>query len=279
MYKVRDANLLDSAQVVNVLRRSITAVCAPDYNDQSVIDEWLSNKTEHNIRKWIQSDKSYSVVCTDSENSVVGFALATLQGEILLMYLAPEALHRGNGKLMLEKLESTLSKTGLTAIKTTSTITARRFYERNGFVRNGEPQLVGNIKGDFPLIKSLTPNKSPNMDAKKRAPVSSGVKGIMRIIRPSRTGLILAALYIGIILTCVIWAQFITDPKGKYIILQLPVVLQHGLLLAIEATSLLKGMSWPSIYLLLGTPMLIVLVFLGNFFENYIKKDNLHVDT
>jgi hypothetical protein len=94
----------------------------------------------------------------------------------------------------------------------------------------------------------------------------------MKIIQLSRTSLILGTIYIGIIFACVIWAQFITDPKGKFIILQLPVVLQHGLLLAIDATWLLKGMSWPGVYLLLGLPMLILLVFLGNIVDYIIKN-------
>ncbi len=94
----------------------------------------------------------------------------------------------------------------------------------------------------------------------------------MKIIQLSRTGLILGALYIGFIFACVIWSQFITDPKGKFIILQLPIVLQHGLLLALEATWLLKDMYLPGVYILLGTPMLALLVFLGNIIENIVRK-------
>lgn len=95
---------------------------------------------------------------------------------------------------------------------------------------------------------------------------------IVKFIRPGRTGLILCALYVGIIFACAIWAQFITDPKGKYIVLQLPVVLQHGLLLAIDATWLLEGLSWPAAYLLLGIPMLALLVLLGNVIEHVVLK-------
>ena len=94
----------------------------------------------------------------------------------------------------------------------------------------------------------------------------------MNFIRPSRTGLTFAALYIGVIITSAIWAQFIIDPKGKFIILQLPVVLQHGLLLAHEATWLLKEMSWPGVYLLHGFPMLIFLIIVGNIFESIVIK-------
>jgi hypothetical protein len=94
----------------------------------------------------------------------------------------------------------------------------------------------------------------------------------IKILQFSRTGLLLGALYVGMIITCVIWAQFITDPKGKYIILQLPVVLQHGLLFAIDATWILKGMTWTGVYLLLGIPVLVFLVILGNIYENIVKK-------
>lgn len=94
----------------------------------------------------------------------------------------------------------------------------------------------------------------------------------MRILQLNRTGLILGAIYIIIVFVCVIWAQFITDPKGKFIILQIPVVLQHGLLMAIEATPFLKGISWLGIYLLLGIPMLVLLVILGNVIESIVKK-------
>lgn len=167
MYRIQDANVSDSAQVCDVLRRSILEVCAPDYNNnQPVIDEWLSNKTEDNISTWIQSGSAFSVVCTDEGDIVAGFGLITREGEILLIYLAPEALHKGNGKLILQKMENFASLEGLTEIRTTSSITAKAFYERNGFIQDGPPQLVGYIEGDFPLVKKLSPNKSHNTVAR-----------------------------------------------------------------------------------------------------------------
>ena len=169
MYKVRNANVSDSAQVCDVLRRSILEVCAPDYNNQSVIDEWLSNKTKGNVKSWIQSESTYSIVCTDERDIIVGFGLITLTGKILLNYLVPEALYKGNGKLMLQHMEKFALQAGLTQIYATSSITAKPFYERNGFIENGTPQLVGGIEGDFPLMKKLPPNESLNTDAFTRA--------------------------------------------------------------------------------------------------------------
>jgi histone acetyltransferase (RNA polymerase elongator complex component) len=71
----------------------------------------------------------------------------------------PEALYKGNGKLMLQEMEKRLSKEGVDQIRTISSITAKAFYERNGFIQDGAPQIVGEIEGDFPLVKKLSPDK------------------------------------------------------------------------------------------------------------------------
>jgi hypothetical protein len=84
--------------------------------------------------------------------------------------------------------------------------------------------------------------------------------------------LILGGLYLAVILTCGFGAQFITDPKGKFIVLQIPVVLPHGLLLKLGATGLLQGLSWPAVSFVLGTPMWLLLVLLGNLMESLVKN-------
>jgi hypothetical protein len=94
----------------------------------------------------------------------------------------------------------------------------------------------------------------------------------MKILSLSKTGLILGRLYLAVILACGIGAQFITDPKGKFIVLQIPVVLPHGLLLALDATEFLNGLSWPAVYFVLGTPMWLLLVLLGNLMETIVKN-------
>lgn len=165
MYKVRDAVPTDSEHVCNVIRRSILEVCAPYYDDESFINDWLSNKTQENTMKWIESNNAYSVVCTRSDNRIAGFGLITLDGEILLLYLVPEALYQGNGKLMLERMEKRIIREGINEIRTTSSITAKPFYKRNGFVENGPPQPAGNNEGDFPLIKKLSTNSPLNQKA------------------------------------------------------------------------------------------------------------------
>jgi hypothetical protein len=98
------------------------------------------------------------------------------------------------------------------------------------------------------------------------------VKRQWKIMRISKTGVFLCFLYLIASIGCVILAQFISDPKGKFIILQMPVVIQHGLLLALDATHLLRNMSWPLVYIVLGVPMLGFLILVGIIFEVGFSK-------
>ena len=150
---IRKATPEDAEAACAVLVRSIKEICAPYYeNDEEILTHWLENKTPANIRRWIESDRSYCVVAVNAQGQVLGFS--SISGaEIMLNYVLPEALHRGIGKKMLQALEAHAIASGVDHIRVVSSITAKAFYKRNGYVSNGAPRPVGRILGDFPLIK------------------------------------------------------------------------------------------------------------------------------
>ena len=152
---IRKATAEDAEAACAVLVRSIKDICAPYYeNDAEILAEWLKNKTPANVRRWIESNRSYCVVAVNAQTEVLGFA--SISGaEIMLNYVLPEALHRGIGKRMLQALETQAIASGVDHIGVVSTIPAKGFYERNGYVSNGAPRHVGHIIGDFPLIKTM----------------------------------------------------------------------------------------------------------------------------
>ena len=153
---IAEAKSEHSEKVCNVLTRSINELCAPDYNyDENILNDWLANKTPDNVKIWIESKTNYSLVAITKEKEIVGFILMSESGEILLNYVLPEYKNQGIGKQLLNTLEKYAKTLGLRSIKTVSTITAKSFYERNGFVKNGDALYVGEILGDFPLIKEL----------------------------------------------------------------------------------------------------------------------------
>ena len=154
MITYREAIESDANEACAVLIESINTICAPFYNhDKEIISEWLENKTPANVRKWIESEKTYCVVAEDNENNLVGFSCISGE-EIMLLYVVPKVLYKGVGKKMLAKLETHAHLSGINEVKAVSSLSAKEFYERNGYVQNGPPKYVGQILGDFPLIKN-----------------------------------------------------------------------------------------------------------------------------
>jgi GNAT superfamily N-acetyltransferase len=146
-----------SKELCDLLIESITMNCAADYNnDPLIMKEWLANKTPENISQWIDSTNNISLVALDTfKGKLSGFALMNKDGEILLNYVLPSHIYKGVGKVLLKEMEYIAKSSGIQALSVVSTITAKNFYERNGFVTNSEPEYVGAILGDFPLIKHL----------------------------------------------------------------------------------------------------------------------------
>lgn len=156
MFKIVKAKTKDANEICLLLRRSISEVCAFDYgNNKQVLEEWLANKTIENVIHWINNTNRTTFICKGKNNEIVGFCMHDFFGEILLNYVLPPYMYKGVGKLLLAAMEDDFLKNKILEIKVISSITAKPFYERNGFIKNAEAIMVGDIEGDFPLIKRL----------------------------------------------------------------------------------------------------------------------------
>jgi GNAT superfamily N-acetyltransferase len=136
--EIRIAKPGDAASACEVLRRSISECCADDHrNDAAILSAWLGNKTPAMVESWFLSASNYSLVAV-AENEVVGVAMLTRAGKIVLFYVSPEMRFSGIGKALLEGLEAQAREWGLRAIQVDSTVTAQPFYLRNEFVPGAE---------------------------------------------------------------------------------------------------------------------------------------------
>lgn len=134
---IRAATQADAAQACRLLCRSISECCAKDHrNDASILAAWLGNKTPENVASWFECASHHSIVaCTGSE--LIGVAIMTRQGKVVLFYISPDARATGTGKALLDALERQAKEWGLRTLQVTSTLSARDFYERNGFAYCG----------------------------------------------------------------------------------------------------------------------------------------------
>lgn len=79
-------------------------------------------------------------------------------GEVNLCYLLPEARFAGAGKALLSTLELEANRRGLNSLRLESTLTAKPFYLRNGFVESGTPsEVFGTVA--FPMQKIIVANE------------------------------------------------------------------------------------------------------------------------
>ncbi len=153
---VRTATSDDADAACAAVRRSITEVCGPDYDhEEPVMSDWLANKTPDNFRGWIEAPDAFSIVAVSGAGDVVGFGRISRAGWVQMCYIVPEALHQGYGKALLQTMERQAVQWGLDTIGLKSSITAKAFYERNGYRLTGEAKMFGRTLGDFPFAKEL----------------------------------------------------------------------------------------------------------------------------
>ncbi|MCX6050719.1 MAG: GNAT family N-acetyltransferase [Chloroflexi bacterium] len=151
---IRRAILADAAHACQVLVRSIREICAKDYgHDEALLAQWCANKTVENVTEWITNPGHYFLVAETAPLGIVGVGLLHMPaGQIALCYIVPEVLHQGVGKRLLAAMEEQARTLGHTHVRLDSSITARPFYLRNGYLANGAPTQWQQITG-FPLIK------------------------------------------------------------------------------------------------------------------------------
>ena len=118
---------------MDVLRRSITELCAADHGDDPAeIAAWLANKTEAGFEAWRRRPDAV-VLVAERAGRVVGVGMAGFAGEILLNYVAPSARASGVGTAILSGLQDALRARGLAHCHLRTTRTARAFYAARGF--------------------------------------------------------------------------------------------------------------------------------------------------
>lgn len=137
--EIRAATVEDAASVCQVLRRSIAECCTEDHrNDSTILSAWLGNKTPSTIEAWFRCSGKFPVVAV-LNNEIVGVAMLTRQGKIVLCHVIPEVRFTGIGKALLQALESQAKEWGLLSLQLVSTVTAKSFCQRNGYIQSATP--------------------------------------------------------------------------------------------------------------------------------------------
>ncbi len=157
--EIRDAKADDARAAAQVLRRSISDLCAADHgNDPVILAQWLSNKTPENVASWMAMPNN-SVLVAVEDDAILAVGAVTDTGLITLNYVSPDARFRGVSRALLRVLEARALERGSVRCTLNSTETARRFYLANGYVIDGAPVRKHGV-GGYPMSKPLAPQTS-----------------------------------------------------------------------------------------------------------------------
>lgn len=95
------------------------------------------------------------MVVAELDAVVRGVGMIHASGNVRLCYVEPGFLLRGVGSALLQSLENRAVEWGLTEVKLRSSLGAREFYERQGYLSSGPPeQAFGAVTG-YPYAKDL----------------------------------------------------------------------------------------------------------------------------
>lgn len=152
---VRPAVAADAPASVAVLRSSIAVLCTADHaNDPPTLEQWLRNKTEASFVQWLLDPSNFLVVA-ELDATVRGVGLIRDSGDVRLCYVEPGFQLRGIGRALLQSLERRAAEWDLAEVKLRSSLGAREFYERYGYVSSGPPgQAFGVVMG-YPYAKDV----------------------------------------------------------------------------------------------------------------------------
>jgi GNAT superfamily N-acetyltransferase len=155
--EIRDAVAEDAPVACEVLRRSISELCVSDHgNDPAILMRWLDNKTPEIVASWIVNPANSVLVVVERE-TIIAVGAVTHAGEITLNYVSPDARFRGVSRSLLGALEARAIERGNARCTLTSTETARRFYQANGYAE--DESMAGKFGGpaSYTMSKLVVP--------------------------------------------------------------------------------------------------------------------------
>ncbi|NOS67663.1 MAG: GNAT family N-acetyltransferase [Candidatus Peribacteraceae bacterium] len=137
----------DYPAIARLRRQTIHHVNSKDYSEE-VIDNWAAKVGSQNFRKSADTCKRWVAM---KEDTIIGFCEHTFECEVSRMYVHKDHLRKGVGSCLLEIAENSLKKQGCKKIHIESTVTAKDFYEKNGYKVIEKALYKGNM--DEPIYK------------------------------------------------------------------------------------------------------------------------------
>ena len=152
--QIRSATESDIEGIVELCRNSILITCCGDYNSAQ-LDAWAFNGfTNQKLSKSLSETK---IFLTEDDYGLIGIGSLAEKQYLDLLYIHHDRQGNGFGQKLLHFLESIVIRKGSKYITSYVSITAKSFFQKNGYKVLHEQQVnVGNqLLTNFEMKKTF----------------------------------------------------------------------------------------------------------------------------
>lgn len=127
---VRKAQPEDAEAICHVHFASVRTLCVNDYTPEQ-IEAWVGNLTPEGHRNAIEK-KSEIMFVADKKGIITGF-YSLFDNEVRAVYVHPDYVHQGVGKLLLEAVEKEAVYQHIEKLQLSASTNAQSFYQACGY--------------------------------------------------------------------------------------------------------------------------------------------------
>lgn len=152
--KIRTYERGDLEEVIKLFYETVHEVNIKDYAQEQV-DAWAPANID--VELWIRRLSSKLIYLAEEGDKIIGFGVLEENGHIDCFYCHKDFQRQGVGRQILSQIESKARSLGLARLFTEASITAKLFFESQGFivVRQQEVELRGQSFINFFMVKTF----------------------------------------------------------------------------------------------------------------------------
>ena len=130
-YMLRALTEADIPEIQELFRNTVLNVNIRDYTEEEVND-WASCMEDENVVKELL-DANCFIAAIDGNSKIIGFSSMNEEGYMHSMFVHKDWQGRGVATQLLSDVENKAREYGVSVITSDVSLTARTFFERNGY--------------------------------------------------------------------------------------------------------------------------------------------------
>lgn len=148
----------DCKEIIELFYNTVHSVNTKDYN-KAQLDVWASKDVD--ILKWDKSLSEHYSVIIEEDNTIIGFGDLDINGYFDRLFVHKDYQRIGIATRIVNEIEKYAKESRLEIITTHSSITAKAFFEKQGYkvLREQTVKRKGQLLINFIMEKNLIINK------------------------------------------------------------------------------------------------------------------------